>query len=114
MGEGSPATAVSLRTSGDDTVVIQAHEEEGVRVIGEVDLETAPVMVYEGSIYMHQARTYLVEEFDWDGRVAHVRPIDVDYYTRASIGSSIRELNPAETSEEILPTENTEKHRGRE
>lgn len=102
VGEGSPATAVSLRTSGDDTVVIQAHTEEGVRVIGEVDLETAPVMVYEGAIYMHQAQTYLVEEFDWDGRVAHVRPIEVDYYTRASVGSTIRELNPMETAEEFL------------
>ncbi|MCB8938776.1 MAG: DEAD/DEAH box helicase [Ardenticatenaceae bacterium] len=102
VGEGSPATAVSLRTSGDDTVVIQAHDEDGVHVIGEVDLDTAPVMVYEGSIYMHQARTYLVEEFDWNGRIAHVRPIDVDYYTRASIGSSIRELNPMETAEEVL------------
>ncbi|MFZ1397244.1 MAG: DEAD/DEAH box helicase, partial [Candidatus Promineifilaceae bacterium] len=47
VGEGSPATAVSLRTSGDDTVVIQAHDEDGVHVIGEVDLDTAPVMVYE-------------------------------------------------------------------
>ncbi|MCB8977258.1 MAG: DEAD/DEAH box helicase [Ardenticatenaceae bacterium] len=102
VGEGSPATAVSLRTSGDDTVVIQAHDEDGVHVIGEVDLDTAPVMVYEGSIYMHQARTYLVEEFDWNGRIAHVRPIEVDYYTRASIGSSIRELNPEETAEEFL------------
>ena len=102
VGEGSPATAVSLRTSGDDTVVIQAHDEDGVHVIGEVDLDTAPVMVYEGSIYMHQARTYLVEEFDWNGRIAHVRPIEVDYYTRASVGSSIRELNPEETAEEFL------------
>jgi DEAD/DEAH box helicase domain-containing protein len=105
VGEGSPATAVSLRTSGDDTVVIQAHDEDGVHVIGEVDLETAPVMVYEGSIYMHQARTYLVESFDWDGRIAHVRPIEVDYYTRASVGSTIRELNPMETAEEAVLTQ---------
>ncbi|MCP4416308.1 MAG: DEAD/DEAH box helicase [Chloroflexi bacterium] len=109
LGEGSPATAVSLRTSGDDTVVIQAHEEAGVRVIGEVDLETAPVMVYEGSIYMHQARTYLVESFDWNGRLADVRPIEVDYYTRASVGSTIRDLHPEETSEDILPQREREK-----
>ncbi|MBK8904133.1 MAG: DEAD/DEAH box helicase [Anaerolineaceae bacterium] len=105
VGEGSPATAVSLRTSGDDTVVIQAHDEDGVHVIGEVDLETAPVMVYEGSIYMHQARTYLVDAFDWDGRIVHVRPIDVDYYTRASVGSAIRELNPMETAQEEVFTQ---------
>ena len=56
-------------------------------VIGEIDLETAPVMVYEDAIYMHQARTYLVERLDWDGRIAYARPVEVDYYTRASIGS---------------------------
>jgi DEAD/DEAH box helicase domain-containing protein len=102
LGEGSPATAVSLRTSGDDTVIIQAHEEEGVHVIGEVDLETAPMMVYEGAIYMHRASTYLVESFDWNGRLADVRPIEVDYYTRASVGSTIRDLHPEQTSEEKL------------
>lgn len=95
LGDGSPATAVSLRTSGDDTVVIQDVDAPGSpEVIGEIDLETAPVMVYEDAIYMHRARTYLVESFDWDGRIAYARPVEVDYYTRASVGSSIRELRP--------------------
>lgn len=95
LGDGSPATAVSLRTSGDDTVVIQDVDAPGrPEVIGEIDLETAPVMVYEEAIYMHRARTYLVEQFDWDGRIAYVRPVDVDYYTRASVGSSLRQLRP--------------------
>lgn len=95
LGEGSPATAVSLRTSGDDTVVIQDVDAPGApQVIGEIDLETAPVMVYEDAIYMHRARSYLVEGFDWDGRIAYARPVAVDYYTRASVGSSIRELRP--------------------
>ncbi|HEX6384438.1 MAG TPA: DEAD/DEAH box helicase [Anaerolineae bacterium] len=93
LGEGSPAAAVSLRTSSDETVVIQ--ESGGVaEVIGEVDLESAPLLVYEGAIYMHQARTYLVECLDWDARLAYVRPVDVDYYTRASVGSTIRQLRP--------------------
>jgi DEAD/DEAH box helicase domain-containing protein len=43
---------------------------------------------------MHQARTYLVDVLDWDGRIAQVRPVEVDYYTRASVGSSIRQLMP--------------------
>jgi len=95
LGEGSPATAVSLRTSGDDTVIIQDVDAPGApQVIGEIDLETAPVMVYEDAIYMHRARSYLVEAFDWDGRIAYARPVEVDYYTRASVGSSIRELRP--------------------
>jgi len=65
-------------------------------VIGEVDLESAPLLVYEGAIYMHQARTYLVDMLDWDGRIAQVRPVDVDYYTRASVSSTIRRLQPAQ------------------
>ena len=94
IGDGAPATSVSLRTSGAETVVIQDISGEKPIVIGEVDLESAPLLVHEGAIYMHQALSYLVDTFDWDGRIAHVRPVDVDYYTRSSISSTIRELLP--------------------
>ena len=90
----APATGVSLRTGGDETVVIQDISEEEPNVIGQVDLDSAPMLVYEGAIYMHQAQTYLVEQLDWDGRIANVRPVNVDYYTRAVSGSSIRRLEP--------------------
>ena len=64
-------------------------------VIGEVDLNSVPLFVYEDAIYMHRAQTYLVDSLDWNGRIAHVRPVVVDYYTRSSIGSNIRNLAPA-------------------
>jgi DEAD/DEAH box helicase domain-containing protein len=96
IGDGTPAVSVSLRTSGAETVVIQDIGELTPVVIGEVDLESAPLLVYEGAIYMHQAETYLVESLDWDGRIAYVRPVDVDYYTRSSMGSTIREFRPEE------------------
>lgn len=92
LGEGTPASQVSLRTSGDDTVVIQDVSGPTPQTIGEADLESVPLLLYEGAIYMHQAQTYLVEQLDWDGRIACVRPVEVDYYTRASIGSTIRNL----------------------
>ena len=96
VGEGSPATAVSLRTSGDDNIIVhdlgEELDETKTRAIGEVDRERAATVVHEGAIYMHLAKTYLVEKLDWDGRIAYVRPVDVDYYTRASVGSTIREL----------------------
>ena len=94
IGDGVPSHHVSLRTSGDETVVIQEMGESSPLVIGEVDLESVSLLVYEGAIYMHQAQTYLVEELDWDGRVAYCRSVDVDYYTRSSIGSMIRQLLP--------------------
>ena len=103
LGEGSPSTGVSLRTSGDETVVIQDASGPEPIVIGEVDLGSVAVMAYEGAIYMHQAQTYLVERLDWEGRIADVRPVDVDYYTRAAIGSAIRRLEPvAERAERGL------------
>jgi DEAD/DEAH box helicase domain-containing protein len=100
VGEGSPATAVSLRTSGADNIIVHDLGEDldvsKTRAIGEVDMERAATVVHEGAIYMHLAKTYLVEKLDWEGRIAYVRPVDVDYYTRASVGSTIRELNPEE------------------
>lgn len=98
LGEGIPAHQVSLRTSGDDTVVIQDISRDNPVVIGEVDLESVPLFAYEGAIYMHQARTFLVESLDWEGRLADVRPTDVEYYTRSSVGSTIRKLAPEEES----------------
>lgn len=99
LGEGPPAHSVSLRVSGDDRVVIQEMAGNGARVIGEVDLESAPLLAHEGAVYMHQARAYLVETLDWEGRIAYTRPVEVDYYTRASLHSSIRRLDPVESVE---------------
>lgn len=95
LGETAPASTFSLRTSSQDTVVIQDVSGSQPAAIGELDLESAPLIVYEGAIYMHQARTYLVEQLDWEARLAQVRPVDVDYYTRASVSTQIRQLAAA-------------------
>ena len=92
VGDGAPSSAVSLRTGGDDTVVIQDVSGDQPNVIGQVELAGAAMMVHEGAIYSHQAQTYLVERLDWDGRLADVRPVDVDYFTWANSGSNIRRL----------------------
>jgi DEAD/DEAH box helicase domain-containing protein len=96
IGDGAPAGTVSLRTSGDDTVVIQDTSGPQTQVIGEVDLDSVALLAYEGAIYMHQAQTFLVERLDWEGRLAEVRPVEVDYYTRAAVGSTIRRLEAVE------------------
>jgi DEAD/DEAH box helicase domain-containing protein len=100
IGDGAPAGAISLRTSGDDTVIIQDSSGTQPQVIGEVDLDSVAMLAYEGAIYMHQAQTYLVERLDWDGRLAEVRPVEVDYYTRAAIGSTIRRMEVVEERSE--------------
>ncbi len=94
LGDGMPAHQFSLRTSSDDTVVIQDVGDSTPVVIGELDLDSVPLLAYEGAIYMHLARTYRVVTLDWEGRLANVLPVDVDYYTRSSISSTIRALSP--------------------
>ncbi len=84
VADAYPAERVSLRASSDDPVVIQAQEEGRPTVIGEVDRTTAPILLHEGAVYIHEGATYLVEELDWQGALATVKPAEVDYYTDAS------------------------------
>lgn len=85
-GESYPARQVNLRSSGSETVVIQSTPEptaefSGVQIIGELDLESAVIMLHEGAIYIHEGRTYRVETLDLENFEAHVTPVNVDYYT---------------------------------
>ena len=96
-GEGYPAQQVSLRSAGGERVVIEAvfAPVGGIirrEVIGEVDRPSALHLLHEGAVYLHQGRSYLVEEIDLAGNLATVRPVEVDFYT--SVG--------AETTIEIL------------
>ena len=96
-GEGYPARQVSLRSAGNETVVIEAtlasdgapHRRE---VIGEVDRPSALHLLHDGAIYIHQGRSYLVEELDLDGNYAAVRPVEVDFYTDVGTETSIEIL----------------------
>ena len=93
VSEEYPAAAISLRSGSSETVVIQ---DIGGRikplVIGEVDLESAPFLVYQGAIYPHGGQTYLVETLDWEGRRADVRPVSVEYQTSASTNTTLEIL----------------------
>jgi DEAD/DEAH box helicase domain-containing protein len=79
-----PAATVSLRSSGDHPVVIQEVTDGKPTVIGEVDRETAPVLVHEGAVYIHEGRTFLVTRLDWENALAEVSASEVDYYTDAA------------------------------
>jgi len=100
VADAYPAESVSLRASGDDTIVIQQAGEGRPVVIGEVDRETAPVLVHEGAIYIHEGRTFLVRRLDWEGALAEVEAAEVDYYTEASeaVDLDVLEVEEAEES----------------
>lgn len=77
-----PADAVSLRSvSSDNFLVIDITGEH--RVIADVSFTAALTTLHEKAIYLHEARQYQVERFDYEGRKAYVRHVDSDYFTDA-------------------------------
>lgn len=87
-----PAEDISLRTASPGNVVILDTSDNG-RVIGEVDLFTAPVELYQNAIYIHQSAQYTVDELDLEDRKAYVRPVEVDYYTDAQIKVALKVID---------------------
>ena len=92
-----PAEDISLRTAAPGNVVILDTTDNG-RVIGEVDLFSAPVEVYEKAIYIHQSAQYTIDHLDLEDRKAYARPMEVDYYTDAQVNVELRVLDVFEQS----------------
>jgi DEAD/DEAH box helicase domain-containing protein len=77
-----PADAISLRAVTSDNFVVVDDTGEP-KVIAEVDFPSALTSLHEKAIYLHDAKQYQVERFDYDGRKAYVRAVECDYYTDA-------------------------------
>jgi DEAD/DEAH box helicase domain-containing protein len=92
-----PADAVSLRSvSSDNFVVVDISGDH--QVIAEVSFTAALTTLYGKAIYLHDARQYQVERFDYEGRKAYVRRVDSDYFTDAIDYTQVKELEEAESS----------------
>ncbi|MEO6577992.1 MAG: DEAD/DEAH box helicase, partial [Candidatus Limnocylindria bacterium] len=75
--ENFPASAFSLRSAAQENVVIIDETGDRPRVIGEVDLFAAPMLVHEQAIYIHGTRQFHVDRLDWAERKAYVRAVNV-------------------------------------
>ncbi|MFC1569498.1 DEAD/DEAH box helicase [bacterium] len=93
--ETYPAEEVSLRRAAPDNVVI-IDTTHGEQVIGEVDLFSAPVMVHDEAIYIHEGRKFHVDKLDWDRRKAYIQEKKTDYYTDAQMKTDIRVIDAFE------------------
>jgi DEAD/DEAH box helicase domain-containing protein len=87
-----PAEDVHLRRILADNVVIIDTSHPRPQVIGEMDQFTAPVLLHEEAVYLHEGAQYHVDRLDWDEKKAYVRPVDVDYYTDALASVSVQVL----------------------
>jgi len=92
MRESFPAEDVSLRSAAIDNFVIIERGRES-RVIGEVDRASAPVLIHDEAIYLHQGEQYQVEHLDWAQKKAYVRRVDVDYYTDAELAVELKVID---------------------
>jgi len=91
--ENFPASEVSLRAAAPENVVIIDTTPDRPRVLGEVDLFSAQVLVHERAIYMHESVQYYVDRLEWHERKAYVHKIDVDHYTYANRAVTLKPLD---------------------
>ncbi len=98
MQDVYPADEVSLRNANPNNIVIVNTSDKN-RIIGEVDLFSAPLLVHKDAIYIHESRQFQVDELDWDGKKAFVSETDSDYYTDAIAKTDLKVLDILENRE---------------
>jgi len=97
--ESYPADEINLRTAARDNVVIIDTTGDEPRVIGEVDSFSAPTMVHEEAIYIHEGEQYQIEKLDWEEKKAYATQVEVDYYTDANLAVQVRVIDRFESAE---------------
>jgi DEAD/DEAH box helicase domain-containing protein len=96
--ETYPADATGLRSiTSDNFVVVDITGEPNV--IAEVSFPTALTTLHEKAIYLHEARQFHVERFDYDERKAYVRRVNCDYFTDAIDYTQVKVLQEFDASD---------------
>ena len=101
MTDSYPANSVSLRSVADGNFVVIDITDGKKDVIAEVDYSGAAMTIYEGAIYLIQARPWQVERLDWDGRKAFVRATKADYFTEAIDYTKLKILERFDGDEQL-------------
>ena len=90
-----PAAMVSIR-SGDGGPV-QIIDTDTGSVLGTMGAPQSHYQAHPGAVYVHQGRTYLVDELDEELNVAAVRRAFPDFYTVARDVTEVRVRSVADT-----------------
>ncbi len=91
MSDIYPANEISLRTASHENFVIVDNTDRS-KVIGEVDYYSAPTLIHDDAIYIHQGRQFYVDQLDWERRMAFCHEVESDYYTDAETKTDIHVL----------------------
>ncbi|NLC43128.1 MAG: DEAD/DEAH box helicase [Clostridiales bacterium] len=98
--ESFPSNAISLRSAANENFIIIDCTLAVHRVIGETDRFSAPQLLHEEAIYLHEGTQYQVEKLDFEEKKAYVRKVDVDYYTDANLAVTMKVLDVFQSSQE--------------
>ena len=92
--EDFPASEISLRSAASENfIIIDISDPAHHRVVGEMDRFTAPMLLHENAIYMHEGRQFQVEKLDFDACKAFIRAVDTGYYTDADLNINLSLLD---------------------
>ncbi|CAN0251393.1 unnamed protein product, partial [Ectocarpus fasciculatus] len=86
-----------LATSRSFKVV---NDSKGGEPYDSVEYSRAFFTLFQGAIYLHQARQYLVTRLDLGAHVAHTVPVKVNYYTAARNNVEVNVTKRLEVSED--------------
>lgn len=75
-----PSHSVSIRSI--ENVRYEVIDQRNDEVLEEVEESKAFFQIYEGAVYMHQGKTYLVKKLDLSNKIALCVEADLKYYTR--------------------------------
>ncbi|ALS27938.1 ATP-dependent helicase [Paenibacillus sp. 32O-W] len=92
MEQSFPAHNISLRSAAQENFII-IDTTHGSRVLGEVDRFSAPTLIHEEAIYIHEGVQYQVEKLDYPEKKAYVREVSVDYFTDANLAVELKVLH---------------------
>ena len=87
-----PAENVSLRTSTPENVVIVDTTRGRDEVIGEMDMPSAKLLVFDHAIYIHLGDQFVVKSLDLENRRCFVEETDTDYWTDSIVKTDIKVL----------------------
>jgi DEAD/DEAH box helicase domain-containing protein len=91
-----PAENVSLRTTTPENVVIVDTTRGRDEIIGEMDMPSAKLLVFDHAIYIHLGDQYAVKQLDLENRRCFVEETDTDYWTDSIVKTDIKVLTEDE------------------
>lgn len=91
-----PSKHVSIRDTEEDSFAVVDITHGANMVLEEVEASRAFFTLYDGGIFLHQGRTYMVKEFSPERKIAKVQLVKVDWTTQQR---DFTDVDPIETEQ---------------